>query len=417
MTLLRRIDVPADLDSVTTVGAEVESAIDVDRIWRAVSDWYRVGVNPAIQLCLRVNGDVVLNRSIGHAFGNGPQDPPHAEQVVVTPETPYCVYSAAKGITSTVVHSLVERGVLDLEAPVSEYLPGYTSHGKDRTTLRHVLTHSAGVPFIDGEAMDLDQLGNSDFVVAKLCEQKQLFRPGMFSIYHAVTFGFLTREIVQAATGKSIRDILATEVLDPLGFRWTNYGVSPDDVPLVAPSHVTARDVPQPFASIFRKAIGGTLDDVIPLSNDPRFLTGVLPSSNTVSTADELSRFYEILRRGGELDGVRVLSPSTLLRALTPATRMRPDVSTGLKPLQWGLGFMMGGKRFGPFGRDTSQSFGHLGLINVAGWADPQRGLAGGLITSGKPGPHPDEKLFPALMNLIAAEVPDIPVAERPFTR
>ena len=87
----------------------------VERIWDAARHWYRAGVHPAIQVCLRVDGRVVLNRAIGHGWGNGPQDAPDAEKVPVTPQTPFCVYSAAKAISTTVVHMLVERGAFSLD--------------------------------------------------------------------------------------------------------------------------------------------------------------------------------------------------------------------------------------------------------------------------------------------------------------
>ena len=92
------------------------------------------------------------------------------------------------------------------------------------------------------------------------------------------------------------------------------------------------------------------------------------------------------LRRGGELDGVRVIKPETLRAAVKECRRLRPDVATGLVPLRWGTGYMLGSNRFGPFGRDAPAAFGHTGLINIAVWADPERGLAAGLISSGKPG-------------------------------
>ena len=142
MTEDGRIRVPADLDAVTAAGDEDHSGIDpaaVERIWLAIRYWYRAGMHPAIQLCLRHNGEVVLNRAIGHGWGNGPDDPPDAEKVPVTTETPFCVYSAAKAITTTVVHMLVERGHLSLDDRVCDYLPNYTSHGKDRTTIRQAV--------------------------------------------------------------------------------------------------------------------------------------------------------------------------------------------------------------------------------------------------------------------------------------
>jgi CubicO group peptidase (beta-lactamase class C family) len=409
MTADGRIRVPADLDAVTAVGDEDLTEIDpasVERIWQAVRYWYQAGMHPAIQLCLRHNGKVVLNRAIGHGWGNAPSDPPDAEKVPVTTETPFCVYSAAKAITTTVIHMLAERGQLSLDARVRDYLPSYTSHGKDRTTIRHVMTHSAGVPFYTGPRPDLNRMDDSEYVREKLGELKPLYRPGLVHMYHALTWGPLVREIVSATTGKDIRDVLAAEILDPLGFRWTNYGVAAQDVPLVAPSHVTGKPLPAPIAAAFRAAIGGTMQQIIPFSNSPKFLTSVVPSSSTVSTADELSRFAEMLRRGGELDGVRIMRPETLHAATKGCRRLRPDIATGLAPLRWGTGYMLGSTRFGPFGRNAPAAFGHTGLVNIAIWADPDRGLAAGLVSSGKPGRHREANRYTAVMDRITAEIP-----------
>ena len=404
-----RIRVPSDLDAVTTIGPEDAGGLDpaaIERIWEAARHWYRAGMQPAIQLCLRHNGTVVLNRAIGHAWGNGPDDPADADRVPVSTSTPFCVYSAAKAISTTVVHMLVERGAFSLDDRVCDYLPSYTGHGKERTTIRHVMTHSAGVPFATGPRADVRRVNDSDYTRARLSEFKPIHRPGLMHIYHGVTWGPLVREIVSAATGRNIREILATEILDPLGFRWTNYGVAEADVPLVAPSYVTGKPLPAPIAAALRTALGGTMTQIIPFSNTPVFLTSVVPSSSTVSTADELSRFAEILRRGGELDGVRVMRPDTLAAAVRPCRRLRPDVATGLAPIRWGTGFMLGSKRFGPFGADAAAAFGHTGLTNVAIWADPARGLAAGLISSGKPGRHPEAGRFTALLNQITAQIP-----------
>src|SRR5919201_1036542 len=102
---LRRIDVPRDLDSVTQVGEEEEpraggmSRAAVERIWQSAIDLYRSGVHPAVQVCVRREGAVVLDRAIGHARGNGPRDPEDAEKVPATPGTPFVIYSGAKAIT------------------------------------------------------------------------------------------------------------------------------------------------------------------------------------------------------------------------------------------------------------------------------------------------------------------------------
>ncbi|MFV8318980.1 lipase LipE [Mycobacterium sp. 23] len=406
-----RIRVPADLDAVTAISAEDHSEIDsatVERIWQAARHWYQAGMHPAIQLCIRRNGKVVLNRAIGHGWGNAPTDEPDAEKIPVTTDTPFCVYSAAKGITATVVHMLVDQGVFALDDRVCEYIPSYTSHGKDRTTIRHVLTHSAGVPFPTGPKPDLRRADDHEYAQEQLGKLRPLYPPGRMHMYHALTWGPLMREIVYAAAGKDIRDILAAQILDPLHFRWTNFGVAPQDIPLVAPSHPTGKPLPPAIAAIFRKAIGGTVHEIIPYTNTPAFLSTVVPSSNTISTAHELSRFAEIWRRGGELDGVRIMSPERMYGAVQESRRLRPDVAVGLMPARWGTGYMLGTERFGPFGRNAPQAFGNLGLANIAIWADPARGMSAGLISSGKPGKDPELKRYKALMDTIAASIPRV---------
>jgi CubicO group peptidase (beta-lactamase class C family) len=411
MTSEGRIRIPADLDAVTAISAEDHSEVGpaaVERVWQATRHWYSAGMHPAIQVCVRRNGKVVLNRAIGHGWGNGPEEDAGAEKVTVTTETPFVVYSAAKAISTTVVHMLVERGAFALDDLVCDYLPTYTSHGKHRTTIRHVVTHSAGVPLATGPKPDLKRMNDSEYAREMLGNMKPIYPPGLVHMYHGLTWGPLVREIVSAATGRDIREILATEILDPLGFRWTNYGVAEGDVPLVAPSYATGKPPSAAMTAVFRKAVGGSMRQIIPFSNTPTFLTSVVPSSSTVSTADELSRFAELLRRGGELDGVRVMQPETLRAATKQARRLRPDISVGLKPMRWGTGYILGSKRFGPFGLDAPAAFGHTGLTHIAMWADPERDLAAAVISSGKPGGHPEAKRYPAVLDAIAAEFPRV---------
>src|SRR2546430_2995702 len=126
---VRRVRTPRDLESVTAIGQEEEagaggmSGESVERIWSATVDLYRSGVHPAVQLCVRRNGHVVLDRAIGHARGNGPQDPPEEPKRLVTTDTPYCVFSTSKSITAMVVHLLQERGAVDIFDRVADHIP------------------------------------------------------------------------------------------------------------------------------------------------------------------------------------------------------------------------------------------------------------------------------------------------------
>jgi CubicO group peptidase (beta-lactamase class C family) len=411
---LRRVRLPDDLDAVTTIGAEQDPAsagLDdraVSRIWRGALDLYRSGAHPAVQVCVRRHGVVVLDRAIGHARGNGPGDPQDAEKVLATPETPFLIYSGSKGVTAFVVHMLVDRGALHLGDPVAAHIPEYAAGGKEKITIGHVLAHRAGVPGLPSEMFDLDRLGDSEFIVNALCAAKPFGKPGEFLAYHAVSGGLILGEVVRRATGKDIRTVLREEIREPLGFRWSDYGVQPSDIPAVATDYVTGAPIVPPISQLASRALGVSVDRLVEWSHDERFLTAVIPSANVVTTANELGRFYELFRRGGELDGVRVMRPESVRRAITEQSRLELDLTLGF-PTRFGYGLMLGSSWISLFGRDTQHAFGHLGFTNMLAWADPERALACAVMTNGKPLLYPELTRFYALMQRITYSAPKVP--------
>jgi CubicO group peptidase (beta-lactamase class C family) len=417
---LRRIGVPEDLESVTTVGDETDpTAVGLDeqlveRIWAAARALYRSGVHPALTLCVRRHGQVVLDRAIGHSSGNGPGDPREGPKVLATPDTAFCVFSTSKAITAMVVHVLHEHGALKIGDRVADHIPEYARHGKDRTTIAHVLAHRAGVPTLPRKLLDLEHINDRDAIIAALCDARPFVPPGTLLAYHAISGGYILSEIVERVTGKPIREVLAELILDPLDFRWGNYGVRAEDVDRVALNYATGLRLLPPFSNLAARVLSRPVDELVELSNDPRFLTTVVPSGNVVTTANELSRFFEIFRAGGTLDGVRVMAPETIRRALTEQSRLEFDLSLGF-PTRFSYGLMLGAKLLSPFGRDTDLAFGHLGFINIMGWADPERGISAGLLNSGKAIVYPEVARFYGLMQRIASSVPKLPAAERIF--
>jgi CubicO group peptidase (beta-lactamase class C family) len=415
---LRRIRVPRDLDAVTTVGAEAApgdggvGSRNVEAIWRAVVGWYRSGVHPALQVCVRRNGAVILDRAIGHARGNGPGDGGDAEKVAVTTETPFCVYSTSKAITAFVIHKLCENGQLHLEDPIAEHIPGYERHDKGGVTIGHVLAHKAGVPNLPREVLDLEHIGDHEFLCEVLCDAQPTSRPGRHLAYHAVSGGFILGEVVYRVTGKDIRTVLAEELLDPLGFRWTNYGVDPTDLDRVALNYITGPRTAPPLSTLLSRALGSGLDDLVAMTNDPRFLTGIVPAANTMTTANELSRFFEVMRRGGELDGVRVIEPETIERALVERSHLEVDLSLGF-PTRFSYGLMLGARVLSLYGLDTQHAFGHLGFTNMLAWADPERAIAVAVLNNGKPILYPEVHRFLGTMQRITSEMPKVDASER----
>ncbi|MEU7631366.1 serine hydrolase [Nocardia sp. NPDC049220] len=371
-----------DLDTVTTLGREddpEESGLGrgtVESLWESVRAWYRLGTTPAIQVCLRRNGKIVLNRAIGHGWGNAPADGPDSVQVLATPDTPFCGFSTAKGVAGAVMFMLIEQGAFGFDDPVCDYIPEFAANGKAAITIGDVLSHSAGVPFVTPPYRGIDLVLDEDVAVRGLADLVPSWRPGRFRVYHALTSGLIVRLLVQRATGKRLREHLSERVLEPFGFRWTTFGVRPEDVDKVVPSVMTGAAPGRVATYLARKAIGGGMDRAA-RSATAAFLTAELPSGNLITTASELSRFYEILTHGAP-DGRTIITPETLRDAVRPA-RWLPGVAGRVSR----AGFELGGRR-SKFGRDTAAHFGRSGLTTQYGWADPARGLSGAILTNGK---------------------------------
>ncbi len=394
--LITRSRVPEDLNAVTTINIDAEvdpRSLDVphdaaEQIWRRVRRLYRSGIHPAIQICVRRHGDVLLDRAIGYAAGNGPDDPPNEQAVPVTPTTPFNIFSASKAVTAMLVHLLDQRRLLHLGDPVVEYIPEFGRHGKERITIQQVLTHRAGMPQLPPEVMRLETLADEDDVLDVLCQLRPTLRPGRLA-YHAITGGFILGAIIQRVTGKPIRTVLREEIAEPLGLRWMNYGVAPRDTAKVARSYFTGPALVPPLSMLLERALGVPMERVIELSNDPRFLTAVVPAGNVVATASELSRFYDLLLAGGTLAGADIFEPRTIRRAIQEHSYLEFDL-TLILPLRYAMGFMLGGRTLSLYGPDTDEAFGHLGFTNIISWADPARQITGTLMTSGKPLVYPE---------------------------
>ncbi len=414
---IRRSTIPPDLASVITVGVETDPGDvgltrgAVDDLWASVVSLYRSGLYPAMQLCIRRDGHVVLDRAIGHTRGNGPDDPPDAEKVLATPQTPFCVFSASKAITATVIHLLAEHAKLNLLDPVATYIPEFTGHGKDRITIAHVLSHRAGIQHLPREVVNDYLAGEDAAALAYLYGATPTWPAGQRQAYHALSGGAVLGEVVRRVTGESIREVLTAEILQPLGFRWTNYGVPARDVSAVARNYPTQRQS-SPLKNTYDvHVLGVAADTITEASNEPRFLGAVIPSANVVTTANELTRFYELLRCGGALDGIRVFEPAMLRRALSQRSHHDFDRSL-LLPVSMSLGFMVGDDRFSAYGADTAEVFGHDGFSVIKVWADPRRAISVALISSGKTTSFREVARITAFTAAVAKIIPK--VASRP---
>jgi CubicO group peptidase (beta-lactamase class C family) len=377
-------------EEVTRRGAEPDpregglEPADIAAVRSAAVGAYRSGLYPALQLCVRRRGVVVIDRSIGHTRGNAPDDPPGAAREVATPKTLFNLFSASKAVTAMLVHLLDQRDLVHLDDPVAHYAPEFGRHGKDRITLRHVLTHRAGIPQIPPELIDVGLLAHPDDILQLLCDARPQWVPGRRLAYHALTGGFVLAAVIERVTGRGVHQFLHDEVLAPLGFDAFNYGIPASRMSEVAMNAFTGPRLLPPISTVIKRALGLDFKDAVRLSNDPRFLQAVVPAGNIIATANEASRFMQLLLDGGQLDGVRVFEPRTIVRAVAEDSYLEADLTLGL-PIRYSMGFMLGSRIASLYGLDTPRAFGHLGFTNVMMYADPQRDLAVAVMTSGKP--------------------------------
>ncbi|MFC4466928.1 serine hydrolase domain-containing protein [Streptomyces xiangluensis] len=303
--------------------------------------------------------------------------------------TAQIVRSATKGVAAAVPLLLHQRGQLDLDAPVAEYWPEFKAAGKERVLVRQVLSHQAGVPVLDEPltpAQALDPLRGAEAVA----RQAPVWEPGTDHGYHALTYGWLTGELVRRVTGRGIGEWTADEIAAPLGLDlWIGLPageagrvgrVGRLETPPAAgglrtrPKRTVSEAYEDP-ASLTRRAFAAITP--FPDQNDPAYRAAALPATNGIATADGLARFYASLI--GEVDGVPSLfTPQTLAAARTEESA-GPDRILVINT-RFGLGYMLHGSA-SPF--LSSGSFGHPGRGGALGFADPESGIAFGYVTNG----------------------------------
>ena len=398
-TVTRRSDQEVDPRSV---GLRAE---DIEAIWSAVVSFYEAGLHPALGLCIRRRGEVVLDRTIGHARGNSPKDDADAELVVATPDTLFSFFSGSKVVTATLVHLLADRKQLSVDDPIAKFIPEFGRHGKDRITVRQLLSHEAGIPDVPPELLQLDMLQAPDRILGAIYDLEPRFKPGTVPAYHTLTGGFVLAELIHRVSGTAIREFLAKEIGEPLGMRHFNYGVAEDEVDDVAVDAFTGPKPGWPMKQVLGKALGLSMPELVDTINDPRFRSGVVPSANIIGTTNEISRFFDMLVNGGVYDGQRILSPSTIAKAIEPQTPGRFDRIIKI-PMAYSMGFMLGNDPVGFYGPWSGRAFGHIGLMNIMGWADPERDLAVALTNTGKPMPSLDTIRWFEILRQINTRVP-----------
>lgn len=363
------------------VGLRVE---DVEEIWSAVVRFYRTGLHPAIALCIRRRGEIILDRAIGHASGNSPQDPEGTPLVAATPNTLYNFFSGSKTVTAMLIHLLQQEEQLHVDEPVATFIPEFAKRRKHNITIRDVLTHRAGIPATPQEAIDLDLLARPNDIVEAFCELEPTHRPGSVQAYQAITSGFILGEIIRRVTGQDIQSFLTARIRVPMNMKHFRYGVLPSELSQVAIDAFTGPPPTWPTKNLVQVAFGASMRELVEMGNDPRFRTAVVPAGNIIATPEEISRFFEMLLCGGTYEDARIFDQRTVARAIAPQLSVQVD-RVLMMPIPLSMGFMLGLRSFGFYGPRTANAYGHLGFTNVLGWADPDRDISVAFMNTGKP--------------------------------
>lgn len=382
---------PGELSQVININHEKETSPEqadmttegANAIWNSVIELYNTGTQPAITFCLRRRGKIIFNRSIGYAKGNGPQDRRYAERQLATPETPVCLFSASKAITALLMHMLAEDGAIDLLDPVSFYVPEFGQNGKKNTTLHQILSHRGGIPRL-ATGMPVETLWDQDAVWKMLCEAEPNSMHGNNLSYHALTGGFVLQRVLEKATGGKIEDYLDQKIRQPMGMEYFTYGINEEKRSRMATNYATGPKPRFPLTMAIKRALGADMETIEKAINTPQWYGSVMPAGNLVGTAEEVSRFYQMMLNGGEWEGKRICSENTIRRAIQEVGTLQFD-KTLLIPMRYSAGLMLGGSPVGMWGKNSASAYGHIGLLNKLCWADPDRDISVALLTSGIP--------------------------------
>ena len=298
-------------------------------------------------------------------------------------------FSTTKGVASTVIHRLADRGLIDYAEPVATYWPQFASGGKGRIRVHDVMTHRAGLQNVRLVARRAEDVLDHVAMESRLAACAAPGAPMLRSSYHAITYGWLLAGIARRVTGKGMAQLVQEEVARPLGIEGLHVGAPPDGIERIG----------EPVGSALRHA-GALARAATPLwtriglargsieallvpgfhrlfeGPSPQIWSTEMPAVNGAFSADALARMYAALANGGSAGGRRLLSAERV-RELGRVQVRSPDLVLGLR-MRWRLGYH---HAFGT-GRESPWAFGHYGFGGSGGWADPHTGVSLGFVTN-----------------------------------
>lgn len=297
--------------------------------------------------------------------------------------------SASKPLTAVAIARLWERGALALDDPVARHLPEFAVGGKQAVTLRHLLTHTAGIRMLDTGWPE----ASWEEIVAKICARRLEpgWVPGRKAGYHLTSSWFVLGELVRRLDGRPIARYLREELFEPLGMTECSLGVERAEWTRIEAS----------IAPMFVQA--GEALAKSDLTSEAK-LVAPSPGGNALGPIRQLALFYAMLSRGGELDGRRLLSPQTVEAVVAPHRVGMLDHTFKTK-LDWGLGVIVNSAHYGdpdaPYGYGPHagpRAYGHSGARSSVAFCDPDAGLVVALAVNGLPDEATHRQRFDRLL-------------------
>ena len=324
------------------------------------------------------------------------------------PDTMAPSFSTTKGVAATLLHIMVDRGLIDYDTTVATYWPEFAQEGKGGITVRHVLAHQSGLYHIRQMIDHADRMRDWSHMIHAIERTRPLHPPGERTGYHGLTFGFLVGEILQRVTGRSFSTLVHDELAKPLGLDGMVIGASRAALPraarLIWPKSVVfgpqllalegtlQGDLIMRGAGALRQLLAfvgvhfdleSVLDALAPRGinafdfGSDETLRSAIPAANGLFTARSLARMYAALANGGEIDGVRLLSAKAVARATRPQGAARSRVV-----IPWDMRWRLGYHGVATTRGVPRRAFGHFGFGGSGAWADPSRNLAVALIVN-----------------------------------
>lgn len=265
-------------------------------------------------------------------------------------DTLACIYSGTKGLVAACMLMLLERGAVELDAPVCAYWPEFAAEGKDDVLVRHLVTHSAGLPGLT-TPVSAEESFDDVRMAQLLAAQAPLTAPGETIAYHVLTYGWLCGELLRRVDGRSIGRFWREEIAEPLGLDvWIGLPEAAEPrVAVLEPDASLGSELPSYRPPDAPDATA--LDHVrwSMLGNPPGVLDGVqvangrpwraseVAAANGIATARSMARLYGALACGGTIDGVRVLAPETVARAGVALARGHDPYLDGVRAYSVGF--------------------------------------------------------------------------------